>query len=109
MHADLGRGESPQVNTRRVLIIVAGILAFIIAVAFGFQLIFRARIGQTFTVQHDFPAPGVVPDERQERLALEARQKHDLAGAHGRMPIGQAMKAIAAKGPHAFDPVEGKP
>lgn len=109
MHADLGRGESPQVNTRRVLIIVAGIIAFIVIVAFGFQLIFASRVGQTFTVQHTFPAPGVIPNERQERLALEARQKRDLAGAHGRMPIGQAMKTIAAKGPHAFDPVGGQP
>ncbi len=109
MDADLGRGESPDVNTRRVLIIVAGIIAFIIIVAFGFELIFRDRIGQTFTVQHTFPAPGVIPNERQERLALEAQQTRDLAGAHGRMPISAAMGALAAKGPHAFDPIGGQP
>jgi hypothetical protein len=109
MNADFGRGESPQVNTRRVLIIVAGILAFTIVVAFGFQLIFPARIGQTFTVQHGFPTPGVIPNERQERLALEARQKRDLAGARRRIPVTAAMKTIAAKGPHAFDPVGAQP
>jgi len=109
MHADLGRGESPDVNTRRVLVIVAGIIAFIVVVAFGFELIFQDRIGQTFTVQHPFPAPAVTSAERTQRIALEAEQKHDLAGAHGRMAIDAAMKAIAAKGPHAFDPVGGRP
>ena len=109
MDADLGRGESPDVNTRRVLIIVAGIVAFIVIVAFGFELIFPHRIGQSFTVQHPFPAPTVIDTERAQHLALEARQKRDLAGAHGRIPIEAAMKAIAAKGPHAFDPVGGQP
>jgi hypothetical protein len=108
MNADLGRGESPEVNTRRVLIIVAGILAFIIIIAFGFELVFRDRIGQTFIVQHPFPAPTLIAAERAQRLALEAPQKRDLQGARGRTPIDLAMKAIAAKGPHAFDPLESQ-
>lgn len=109
MYPDLGRGESPQVNTRRVLVIVAGIIAFIVIVGFGFELIFPDRIGETYSVQHSFPSPSVIATERTQRLALESRQKRDLAGAHGRIPIEAAMKAIAAKGPHAFDPIEGQP
>jgi hypothetical protein len=107
MGTDLGRGESPNVGARRIIFIMVGILIVLVAVAFGFQAIFRDRIGQTYAVRHPFPAPAVIPDERAERLALEARQKRDLAGAHGRMPIGAAMKAIAAKGDRAFDPIGG--
>jgi acyl-CoA thioesterase len=107
MDADLGRGESPNVNTRRVVAILAGVLIFVAAVSFGLQALFRDRIGQTYTVQHAFPAPAVIPGERQQRLALEAKQRRELRGAHGRMPIDAAMKAIAAKGSRAFDPVGG--
>jgi hypothetical protein len=109
MASELGRGESPTVRTRTVVLIMAGILAALMIVAFGFQVIFRDRIGQTYTVRHAFPPPAVIPDERAERLTLEARQKNDLAGSHRRMPIDAAMKAIAAEGNQAFDPVGGGP
>jgi hypothetical protein len=109
MAAELGRGESPDVRTRAVVLIVAGIMLLLAIIAFGFQAIFHDRIRQTFAVRHTFPAPAVIPDERAERLALEAKQKQDLNGAHGRMPIDAAMKAIAAKGSHAFDPIGSGP
>ncbi|MGN6516786.1 MAG: hypothetical protein ACTHLR_13215 [Rhizomicrobium sp.] len=109
MAAELGRGESPDVRTRRIVFIIAGIMALLMLIAFGFQLIFKGDIGQTYAVRHPFPAPAVIPNERAERLALEARQKKDLAGAHGRMPIDKAMNAIAAKGARAFDPLGDGP
>jgi hypothetical protein len=105
MDADIGRGESPQVRAVRIAAIVGGILVILAVIAFGFQALFPRRINQTYTVEHGFPAPAVIPNERAQRLALEARQKRDLAGAHGRMPIETAMKAIAARGARAFDPV----
>jgi hypothetical protein len=109
MDSDLGLGETPYVRTRRVIAIAAGILALLVLIAFGFQALFPHRIGQTYTVEHGFPAPAVITNERAQRLALEAKQKHDLDGADGRMPIAAAMKAIAAKGAHAFDPIDGAP
>jgi len=109
MDADIGRGESPNVNTRRVVAIVAGVLIFVALVSFGFRALFSDRVGQTYTVEHPFPAPAVIAGERAQRLSLEANQKRDLNGAHGRMPIGAAMKAIAAKRTSAFDPVGGAP
>ena len=102
---DLGHGESPAVGTRAVVLTTIGILAVLLAVAFGFELIFRDRVGMTYVEQHRLPNPGVVPDERAEREALEAQQRAALAGTGGRMPIEAAMRAIAAKGEHAFDPV----
>ena len=105
MDTEIGRGESPQVRTKRVTVIVSVILALLVAIAFGFQALFPDRIGQTFAVSRGFPAPAVIANERAERLALEARQKSKLHAIH----IEAAVKTIAAKGPHAFDPVGSAP
>lgn len=97
--------ESPAVRTRAVLLVVAGILASLVTVAFGLEIFFQNRIGVTTVVQRPLPAPGVRPDERAQRLALEREQNSELNGKGGRLPIEKAMEAIAARGPHAFDPV----
>jgi hypothetical protein len=101
--------EQPGVATKRIVLTMLGVLTLLVTVAFGLQAIFQNRIGQTRTTRTAFPEPAVIPNERAERLALEARQRHELAGANGRMPIDAAMRAIAAKGPHAFDPIGGRP
>lgn len=101
--------ESPEVRTRAVLAIVAGVLAALVAIAFGFQLLFPDRIGKAFAVRNLFPAPEVIPNERAERLALEARQRRELEGADGHMKVEDAMAAIARRGNRAFDPVGGTP
>ena len=106
---DLGRGESPAVGTRAVIFATIGILAILVAIAFGFELVFRDRIGVTYVEQHPLPGPGVRPDERTEREALEAQQRAALAGAGGRLPIEAAMRAIAGKGEHAFEPIGAAP
>lgn len=102
----LGPGENLQVRTRAVIVVTGSLLALLTLIAFGFMLIFANRVGVSYAVRHDFPAPAVIPNERSERLAMEAGQRRVLAGQDGRMPIEQAMQAIAARGPHAFDPVK---
>jgi hypothetical protein len=97
--------ESLEVDSRRVLVVTAALLLLVAGTALGFTLIFHNRIGTRFVPHTDFPAPAVIVHERAQRLALEARQRKDLAGAHGRMPIEEAMRQIAARGAHAFDPV----
>ena len=106
---DLGARESPAVSTRAVVLATAGILIILAAIAFGFAPIFRDRVGITAVERRPLPAPGVTPNQRAERETLEAQQRAALAGAGGRMPIEAAMRAIAAKGEHAFDPVGGAP
>jgi hypothetical protein len=101
--------EAPEVRTVRVLAVAGATLLFLIAVAFGFELIFKDRIGQTATTQSSFPLPGVVPNEAAMRLELEAKQRAALGGAGGRIPIDQAMDAIVARGPRAFEPIEAGP
>lgn len=102
----IGKGESLQVGTRGVVLVIGVILVLLTAIAFGFTLLFNNRIGVHYTVRHELPAPGVVANERAQRLALEARQRRTLQGAGGRMPIDQAMQAIVARGPRAFEPVK---
>lgn len=103
---ELGRHEPPAVRTRSVLLITAGILVALTAIAWGLELFFAERVGVAIVYRAPFPAPGVTPDEREERAMLERKQRDLLGGAGGRMPIEQAMRAIAAKGAHAFDPIE---
>jgi hypothetical protein len=102
---DIGKGESLQVRVPPVVGTVAGLLVFVIAVAFGFMLLFPNRIGVRFVPHSAFPAPAVMTRERSQRLAIEARQRRALAGGGGRMPIDQAMRQIAQRGDRAFDPV----
>jgi hypothetical protein len=102
----LGPGENLQVRTRAVVLVTASLLVLLTVIAFGFMLIFANRIGVGYAVRHEFPAPAIIPNERSERLAMEARQRRVLAGQDGRMPIEQAMQAVVARGPHAFDPVK---
>lgn len=97
--------EAPGVRTSAVLLVIAAILAALVTIAFGLEIFFQNRIGITTVVSHQLPAPGVRPDERAQRLALEREQNSELAGKDGRLPIATAMQAIAAKGPHAFDPL----
>jgi hypothetical protein len=102
---DLGRGESPAVKTRIVVLVASGILVALVTIAFGLELFFHDRVGMTFVAHRALPAPGVIPDERAQRLALESKQRNELNGAGGRMPIEAAISAIVARGPHAFDPI----
>ena len=101
----IGKGESLQVRARIVAWVTAGILILLCMIAFGMALFFPGRIGMRFVVRHDFPAPQVIPDERAERLSLQARGQRQLQGAGGHMPIQKAMATIAGRGPKAFDPV----
>jgi hypothetical protein len=101
----IGKGESLQIRTRTVAIVLVGILFLLAGVGFGLTLFFPDRVGVRYVVSRSFPAPAVIPDEHAQRLQLEAGQHRALAGEDGRMPIGQAMAAIVARGSHAFDPV----
>ena len=100
MAADTERHETPGVATKRVEGAMLVILGLLIAVSFGLQLFFQDRVGKTHVTPASFPEPAIMATQRAERMALEARQRRELAGGSGRMPIDAAMRAIAAKGPH---------
>ena len=102
---NLERRESPTIRTGIVAAVLAGILLTLVLIAFGLMLFFPDRIGVSFVPRRAFPAPAVIPDEPIKRESLEARQRSELNGRDGRLPITDAMKAIVARGPHAFEPV----
>ena len=107
MNADLGRGESPGQHAPR-----PDYRGRHSGVHHHHRIRLRASLPRPHRPDlhcaHPFPAPTLIAAERAQRLALEAPQKRDLQGARGRTPIDLAMKAIAAKGPHAFDPLESQ-
>jgi hypothetical protein len=102
---NIGKGESLQVRAPVIVSIMMGLLILVMVVAFGLTIFFPDRIGVRFVPRHTFPAPAVIPDERGQRLGLQARQQRALNGAGGRLPIAAAMRQIASRGDHAFDPV----
>lgn len=102
----IGKGESLGVRAPIIVGAVLAIVAFLVIVAFGLALLAPHRIGVRFVSRHAFPAPAVIPHERDLRLAIEARQRRALEGEGGRMPIGEAVRRIVARGDKAFDPVE---
>lgn len=103
---DDAKPETPQVRAGSVIAAVGGIVAILLFVAIGFAMFFPGRIGKTYAVQTPFPAPQVIPDERRQRLALQAQQRRVLEGKTGRMPIEHAMQVIAAKRQRGYDPIE---
>jgi hypothetical protein len=109
VEGNTARLPSPDVRTRLVVLTMAGILVALVTIAFGARLLFPDRIGATSAERHALPSPGVGPNERAERLRLEATQRAALEGAGGRITIAEAMRQIAAKGPHAFDPIDAPP
>lgn len=104
-----GVNETSQVRTPSVIAVIAGVLAVLTAIAFGFQLPFRDRIKQTYTVESAFPPPGVLPDEQARRLVLESQQRALLNGVNGHMPIEKAMEVVTGRGSRAFDPLSDLP
>jgi hypothetical protein len=105
----LGRGETPAVDARSVIVTMAAAIVLLVLSAVGLAFFFSDRIAMTFVDRQPFPAPGVSASERSTRAVLERKGEAALAGADGRMPIAAAMQRIAARGAHAFDPVESSP
>jgi hypothetical protein len=99
--------ESPEVNHRGVLIVAAGILAFLLLFLLVLSLTLPQTIHRPAPVIASFPAPSVTTDERTQRIELERAQNERLRGINGTMPIDEAMSAIAAKGAAAYDPIMG--
>lgn len=102
---NIGKGESLQVRARVIVSVMLGLLILLTLIAFGLDLLFPGRVGIRFVARSVFPAPIVTPNERGQRMAAAARQRQALAGAGGRLPITDAMRQIAGRGDHAFDPV----
>ena len=103
----VAKAESPQVATRLVFYIAAGLVAAVLAAVGGLALSFPGAISQSKPVIAAFPQPAVRTDERAQRLAIEKAQRDRLAGKNGGIPIERAMDMVVARGTAAYAPITG--
>jgi len=110
------RPESADVATRTVIVAVSGFLAFTaIALALLFLYLKVSVPGALSPVRKaSFPQPALQEHPREDLRRHEQRQRARLGGygwvdrSKGlvRLPIEEAMRVIAARGAHAYDPLD---
>ena len=105
--------QPPDIDNRAVIAIVGGFLLFVGAAVAGLLLFLSSQAPGAFSprVERRFPLPELQTSPEVDLARLEAMQhaqlsnyawvdpKHDIA----RIPIGEAMRLIAARGQRAYD------
>lgn len=108
--------EPPSIATGVVMSIVA---AFLVVVAIAMALIFfylktGAPNALKQATEHAFPEPALQKSphddlkkfELQQRMALSGYGWVDRSKNIARIPIDEAMRIIASRGDHAYDPLD---
>lgn len=106
----------PDVATGAVIAAIAGFLAFVALSMTGLFFYLRSTAPGVFeaAVQHQFPEPtlqkkpqaDLIRFEREQRAALSGYGWVDRSKGLVRIPIEEAMRIIAARGDHAYDPLD---
>jgi hypothetical protein len=106
------------VDTRRVLIIAFGVLAFLGASMGFFALVFFAMVPTERTLPAVvFPQPRLQADRGADLQQLLDRQRNALSGYRWTssdhslvaIPVERAMAIIAQRGAKAYEPIEPVP
>lgn len=107
--------QPPEVSERPILIVVGGFMVFVAVAIAGLLLFLKKEAPRALTpqVEHQFPQPALQKLPQNDLAQFEAAQLRALSGYawvdrdHGvaRIPIDQAMRMIAARGEHAYDPL----
>ena len=108
--------QPPDVATGIVIAAVAGFLGLVTLSMTGLFFYLRSTAPGVFEagVEHHFPEPTLQKSpqddlrrfEREQRAALSGYGWVDNSKALVRIPIGEAMRIIAARGDHAYDPLD---
>jgi hypothetical protein len=114
---EMGDRRMPQpagVANGIVIAAVAGFLGFVSLSMTGVFFYLRSAVPEAFKapVEHPFPEPELQKNphadlqdfERDQRATLSGYGWVDRSKGIARIPIEQAMRMIAARGPHAYDP-----
>jgi hypothetical protein len=111
--------QPPAVENRVILIVVGGFMAFVAAAIFGILLFLKTEAPGAFAPRRErqFPGPALQKLPQNDLANFEAAQRSTLSGygwvdpghSVGRIPIEQAMQMIAARGEHAYDPLQAPP
>lgn len=108
--------QPPGVATRIVITAVVGFLGFVALSMIGLFCYLRATVPSVFrtAVEHRFPEPSLQKKPQHDFMQFE-RKQHDALSGYGwvdrskglvRIPIEEAMRIIAARGEHAYDPLD---
>lgn len=111
--------QSPEVATRKVVFSAVGFLGFVaLSMAILFLYLKLAAPGAFIPLQQTpFPQPALQDHPREDLKRFEQQQRATLTGygwvdrskGLARIPIDQAMRVIAARGAHAYDPLDQPP
>jgi hypothetical protein len=111
--------QPPDVATGTVIVAVAGFLIFVALAMTG--LFFYLKTGAPGALrqaaERSFPEPTLQTRpqddlkrfELEQRMALSGYGWVDRANGIARIPVEEAMRLIAARGAHAYDPPEPSP
>ncbi|SIT86627.1 hypothetical protein [Pontibaca methylaminivorans] len=105
---DAPEREPAAIPERRVLAVIAG-LALLCALCVLVAWLMLPSGATRWSPPQVFAGPELETAPVAGHAAFLARQRADLAGAGGRMPIDRAMAQIAARGEDAFAPVGERP
>ncbi|WP_426435561.1 hypothetical protein [Bradyrhizobium genosp. P] len=108
--------QPPDVATRIVIITVTGFLGFVALTLIGLFFFLKAGAPTALrkAVERPFPEPTLqtAPQddlkqfEREQRAALSRYRWVDRSKDLVQIPIDEAMRIVAARGDHAYDPIE---
>lgn len=111
--------QSPDVATGTVVIAIAGFLVFVGLTMTGLFFYLRAGAPGAFrpAAERAFPAPALQMKphddlkrfELEQRMALSGYAWIDRSKGIVRIPIAEAMRIVAARGDHAYEPLEPSP
>ena len=108
--------QSPDVATAVVISAVAVFWGFVVLTMVGLFFYLRTGAPGAFgqPTEHPFPEPALQTRPRDDLKRFELEQRMALSGygwidrskGVARIPIDEAMRTIAARGDHAYDPLE---
>jgi hypothetical protein len=109
----------PDSTNPRLLFAIAGAVLLLLAVAFGMVIWFyKTQVPERGAiVPKEFPSPRLIQDETDQLHRVQAEQRARLQGYRWvdrdkgliAIPIGEAMRMIAAKGADGYAPIDTAP
>jgi hypothetical protein len=117
-HHGHGIPERPSVDARHLVWLGGAALLLLGGAIFGLGAIYWHEVpNKTMPPVTTFPQPRVDADETEELKHILQKQRQELAGYHWanqhhtlvQIPIERAMKIIAQKGAHGYDPIASVP
>jgi hypothetical protein len=117
-HHGKGVPERANVDARHLVWLGGAALLLLGGAIFGLGAIYRHEVPiETMPQPQAFPQPRVVPDETAELKQLLQKQQRALSSYRWanqqhtlvQIPIERAMRIIAQKGAHAYDPIAAAP